>query len=288
MLLVNIADPRRLLDARIKKHYLQMAQPVSFNLQQQWWGEKQHSLHNPMLHQLVAGSNFLNMADQMHHLSFVPSSVLETKIQQSPAWSSLTCPLGKYVALSSSTNQKMEVQAIKVDSSNEVPRDVFGQVLTGAQLALNIQHGPIDAYYFTKEDIYQASADIKTLRRLGPSVNLTSHDSQSIDGNVVMDVKIHLDNTLVSIRYGADIESEKGRILRHVAKVTIRRAWQKQKELLINNLKTTYPWKAHEKDQLIRSGIVANYQVMFNKDIEKYPQLASDLSNVIFVPPNKP
>lgn len=284
--MVNIADPRRLVNARIKKHYLQMAQPVSFNLQQQWWGDKQHSLQNPML-QLVAQSNFLNVVDQMHHLSSVPSSVLETKIQQSPSWSSLTSPLGKFVSLGLSQKKTMEVQAVQVDSANQVPREVFEQVLTGAELALNIQHS-VDAYYFTKENIYQASADIKILRKLGPGVNLTSHDSQSIDGNVVMDVKIHLENTLISIRYGADIQSEKGRILRHVAKVTIRRAWQKQKELLLNNLKTEYPWNAYEKDQLIRSGIVANYQVMFNKDIEKYPQLASDISNVIFVPPNKP
>ena len=83
-------------------------------------------------------------------------------------------------------------------SSNEVPRDVFQRVLHGAYLALNIQHGTIDAFYFVKEDIYAASNDIKTLRRLGPSVNLTSHDSQSNDGLVMMDVKVHLENTVVS------------------------------------------------------------------------------------------
>jgi hypothetical protein len=90
-----------------------------------------------------------------------------------------------------------KIHSVEAGSSNEVPRDVFQRVLDGAYLALNIQHGTIDAFYFVKGDIYSASKDIKTLRRLGPSVNLTSHDSQTNEGLVMMDVKVHLDNTLV-------------------------------------------------------------------------------------------
>ena len=91
-----------------------------------------------------------------------------------------------------------KIHSVDAGSTNEVPRDVFQRVLdNGAYLALNIQHGTIDAFYFVKEDIYSASNDIKTLRRLGPSVNLTSHDSQTNEGLVMMDVKVHLDNTLV-------------------------------------------------------------------------------------------
>ena len=90
-----------------------------------------------------------------------------------------------------------KIHSIEAGSTNEVPRDVFQRVLDGAYLALNIQHGTIDAFYFVKDDIYSASKDIKTLRRLGPSVNLTSHDSQSNEGLVMMDVKVHLENTMV-------------------------------------------------------------------------------------------
>ena len=91
-----------------------------------------------------------------------------------------------------------KIHSVDAGSTNEVPRDVFQRVLdNGAYLALNIQHGTIDAFYFVKEDIYSASNDIKTLRRLGPSVNLTSHDSQTSEGLVMMDVKVHLENTVV-------------------------------------------------------------------------------------------
>ena len=92
-----------------------------------------------------------------------------------------------------------KIHSIDAGSTNEVPRDVFQRVLDGAYLALNIQHGTIDAFYFVKDDIYSASNDIKTLRRMGPSVNLTSHDSQTSEGLVMMDVKVHLENTVVRI-----------------------------------------------------------------------------------------
>ena len=94
-----------------------------------------------------------------------------------------------------------KIHSIDAGSTNEVPRDVFQRVLDGAYLALNIQHGTIDAFYFVKDDIYSASNDIKTLRRMGPSVNLTSHDSQTSEGLVMMDVKVHLENTVVRIFY---------------------------------------------------------------------------------------
>ena len=88
--------------------------------------------------------------------------------------------LGKYVSLSiDSTSSQVQIHAVKATNINDVPKDVFEHVLNQAFLALNTQHGDTDAYYFVKPNIYHASNDIKMLHKLGPTVNLTTHDSQS-------------------------------------------------------------------------------------------------------------
>ena len=129
-----ITDPWRLLD-RIKRH-LQMAQPYSFNLVPprspylHWGsqgledgsplpGQAVLTATSPNLHQLVSGSNFHRVMDQMHHLSSVPFSVLassnsasntETEMvgPRSQSWSRVTSPLGKYVSLSIDTSFKVK------------------------------------------------------------------------------------------------------------------------------------------------------------------------------------
>ena len=237
--------------------------------------------------QVAADSNFQQVLKQMTALSAVPKSALTIDFPSTFHWSRLTSPLGKFVALSLDNKESniAKIRSIEAGSSNEVPREVFQRVLNGAALALNIQHGTIDAYYFVKENIYEASTDVKTLRRLGPNVNLTSHDSQSSSGLVVMDVKVHLENTIVSIRYGSSIEAERIRILRHASKVTARRAWTRQKELLSQNRAfEAEPWTSRQKDQIVLQGSVSNYEVRFARDLEEFPELAADLANVKFVP----
>ena len=97
----------------------------------------------------------------------------------------------------------------------------------------------------------------------------------------------------VSIRYGATLQSERSRILRHAAKVTTRRAWQRQKELLLTKrFQEAQSWTAYEKNQLSRQGnnpsqALPNYQVEFVRNLDEFPELAADLSNVIFVQSNQ-
>ena len=275
-----VADPQE----RLREH-LKFAQPIAFDP----FAKLGHlgSQENHLL-QVVAESNFQQVLNQMTALSSVPKSALTIDFP-SPAmskWSRLTSPLGKFVALSLDNKGNIaKIRSIEAGSSNEVPRDVFQRVLDGAALALNIQHGTIDAYYFVKENIYEASSDVKTLRRLGPNVNLTSHDSQSSTGLVVMDVKVHLENTIVSIRYGSSIEAERIRILRHASKVTARRAWTRQKELLSQNRAfEAEAWTPRQKEQILLQGSVSNYEVRFSRDLEEFPELAADLANVKFVP----
>ena len=197
--------------------------------------------------------------------------------------SRLTSPLGKFVSLSLTASQAVQIHSIEAGSANEVPRDVFRRVLQGAYLAVKLQRGPTEAFYFVKSNIYEAAPDLKTLRRLGPSVNLTSHEANGLDSSTVIDVKVHLDNTVLSLRYGASMKAEKARVLRHAAKITVRRAWQRQKDLLISQRTLeAHLWTSREKDQLVRQGSVSNYEVTFFNSLEEFPELAADLSNVVF------
>ena len=287
------------LEEELQKH-LEMAQP-SFNLR--LLGQ---FLEFPLGHfgdhisrtttttdptglvQILANSNVLQVLTQLRHLSWTSNSAL--KVLAEPFWPSspLNSPLGKYVSLSiDSVSRQVQIHAVKVtqvgEGQNEIPCEVFEKVLNQeAFLALNVQHGDTEAYYFVKPNIYHASNDIKMLHKLGPTVNLTTHESQSSDGTVLMDVKIHLvPKTIMSIRYGGTIEAEKSRILRHTMKVTTRRAWQKQKSENLNQ------WSdPKEQDQLRRKGSVDNYEVRFIRDPLKYPELAADLTNVKFVKKN--
>ena len=297
------------LEEELQKH-LEMAQP-SFNLRllgqflefplgQQHFGDgisttTTTSTEYPTteLVQILANSNVLQVLTQLRHLSWTSNSAL--KVLAEPFWPSspLNSPLGKYVSLSiDSVSRQVQIHAVKVlevgvvegqQQNNEIPCEVFEKVLNQeAFLALNVQHGDTEAYYFIKPNIYHASNDIKMLHKLGPTVNLTTHESQSSDGTVLMDVKIHLvPKTIVSIRYGGTIEAEKSRILRHTMKVTARRAWQKQKSENLNQ------WSdPKEQDQLRRKGSVDNYEVRFIRDPLEYPELAADLTNVKFVKKN--
>jgi len=274
------ADPQQMIQLQqgLIKTHLQNAHPYSFDYPLTDKPKQQALL------QMVSQSNFAQVVHQMHHLSSLSGpSALQTQFLPI-TWSSLTSPLGKFVSLSLNEENRVEIHSIEAGSANQVPRDVFQSVLNGAHLALNIQHGTIDAFYFVKDNIYKASNDIKTLRRLGPSVNLTSHDSQNSDGSVVMDVKVHLENTVISVRYGGDVESEKVRILRHASKVTVRRAWQRQKELLNSEITAEPRWTNGQREQLSLQGSVNDYDVHFRRHLQDYPELAADLANVIFVP----
>jgi len=150
-----------------------------------------------------------------------------------------------------------------------------------------------DVFYFVKEQIGQATDDIRALHRLGPRVNLTTHDTQT-DNSLTMDVKVHLENTQINIRYGTNAKAEKTRLLRHTYKMLTRRVWAREKELAIAEEKlhgdnskirlTNYSWNPSQRKQLLRKGSVDGFDIFFKREVQKYPELANSLENVRFLP----
>ena len=69
--------------------------------------------------------------------------------------------------------------------------------------------GATDTFFFTKPHIWQSSEDIKALHRLGPSVNMTTHDTQT-DAGMTMVIR---DNSSAQVYYSI-IEMFPGGLIR--------------------------------------------------------------------------
>ena len=103
----------------------------------------------------------------------------------------------------SSSGAEIGVDSLDAGVANEVPRLVFSSVLSGhAQLVdfVAVNKYGRDTFFVVKPHLRQSKEDIKALRRLGPRINLTIHDTQELKGHS-MEVKVHLDSTDVLIRY---------------------------------------------------------------------------------------
>ena len=221
------------------------------------------------------------------------------------SFSKTDSPLGKFVSLSllptfggnekNIMDRQLQLNSINAGTINEVPRSIFKAVLGDATLVnfISVSKNGEDAYYFVKDQIGQSTDDIRALHRLGPRVNLTTHDTQT-DNSLTMDVRVHMQNTQINIRYGTNAKAEKTRLLRHAYKMLTRRAWLKEKELLIaeeqlhgDNSKirlTNYPWNPSQRKQLLRKGSVDGFDIFFKREVQKYPELATSLENLRFIP----
>ena len=177
--------------------------------------------------------------------------------------------------------------------ANEVPRLVFSSVMSDhAKLVdfVAVNKYGRDTFFVVKPHLRQSKEDIKALRRLGPRINLTIHDTQELKGHS-MEVKVHLDNTDVLVRYGvSDPVAEKSRLLKHAVKLMSRQLWIREKDRLVTNRKNrgvveplSRDWTKPEKDQLLTKGYVERYQVGLKVDLEKFPELAYDIHVYQFV-----
>ena len=204
-------------------------------------------------------------------------------------------------SIQSTHENRLQVNSINAGTINEVPRGIFTAVLNDAAQLVNFQtvnKNGQDVYFFTKQRIGQSTEDIRALHRLGPRVNLTTHDTQT-DNTLTMDVKVHLDNTVINIRYGTNPNAEKTRMLRRTFKMLTRRAWVREKELVMMQQKlggsggssgansliqlTTHSWDSSQRQQLLRKGVVEGFDVAFKRDVQKYPELANSLENIHFI-----
>ena len=222
---------------------------------------------------------FVSAFDSFRRISSVSQSLLRFNLDMNVDFSWKDSPVGKYVLIIRSQGNRAVVKSVADEHNNELQREIFFQVLDGANIVdySAVSHGGVDAYFFTKENVWESSDDIKALYRLGPLVNLTTHDTQS-DAGMTMDVKVHLAGAVVNIRYGTSADNEKGRILRHAYKTLSRRVWAREKDSPLNS-----NWDVTQRQQLMHKGNVDSYEVVYKRDPQTYPELANDLENTQIV-----
>jgi hypothetical protein len=195
--------------------------------------------------------------------------------------------LGKFIVLG-----RMGDSGVRVtfnERANEMHRTVFSKVLNDSvrvDFANLGQGGAQDGHYFVKSPIWRSSEDIVQLRRLERVFNLTMHESQSAaDNSKILDVRLHLPNVVLNVRYGASASSEKTRLLRHSLRSVTRWAWAREKERLLESrrLNEDSRWSMREAREIQNQGFADGYDVAYVRDVRRNPELANDLDNVQFV-----
>ncbi len=63
----------------------------------------------------------------------------------------------------------------------------------------------------------------------------------------------------------------------------MRRAWHYERELIKNSLPTTNEWTPQEAEELQKLGYVSGYDGEYAVDVQQYPELSDDPSNIRFV-----
>ncbi|KAA0186935.1 hypothetical protein HAZT_HAZT008617 [Hyalella azteca] len=131
-----------------------------------------------------------------------------------------------------------------------------------------------------KENMWRVSEDMTQLNRLAGEVNITKPSDEGSEK--FMDVKLRTNYAVVHVRYGSSPQQEKKRLLKHAKKMTIRRAWALERELVAAGFSGHVEWTAVEQEELLSRGSVSSYTAMYLHSPETYPQLLDDPTNIRF------
>ena len=127
-------------------------------------------------------------------------------------------------------------------------------------------------------------------RRLGSSkINLTVQESQ-YERSAVVDVRVHLTNSVLNIRYGAEPGRERTRLVRHAARVLSRRAWSLEQDKVSGarpGSSWSHQWRDGQVKQILSGGGVEGWDIEYSQSPALHYSLASDLDNVSLVRTNK-
>lgn len=195
-------------------------------------------------------------------------------------------PFGKGIIVS----RTVEGQAIvsSVPAANPIYRDVYTSVFNRTRLlpfTFVVHNSLQDAFFFVKEDSWRSTEDRQQLKRLQGQVNTTFHEGsrENGSGNNHLDVKLHIQNAVINLKYGTTAEKERQRLMHHAKLQAVRKAWHREKELLRNGLISSYDWSQQETDDILKNGYANLYEGEYIHDIVQYPEMLEDPFNIRFV-----
>ncbi|KAK2581810.1 hypothetical protein KPH14_002280 [Odynerus spinipes] len=170
-----------------------------------------------------------------------------------------------------------------VDGVNTVVQDVVTSVFNNSYfLPLHFSVHDQDVFYFVKDNALKIRDDMEELRRLGGMFNVSTHETTEHGSGTWKELRLHNPDAAVVIKYGADPEQERHRILKHAHKRAVERAWEIEKQLVMAGFQGRGDWSKEEKDELLNRGTVDGYEGVDIHSVHRYPQLADDPGNVAF------
>ncbi|EFN78238.1 Teneurin-3 [Harpegnathos saltator] len=170
-----------------------------------------------------------------------------------------------------------------VDGVNSVVQDVVTSVFNNSYfLPLHFSVHDQDVFYFVKDNALKIRDDMEELHRLGGMFNVSTHETTEHGAGTWKELRLHNPDAAVVIKYGADPEQERHRILKHAHKRAVERAWEIEKQLVMSGFQGRGDWSKEEKDELISRGTVDGYEGVDIHSVHRYPQLADDPGNVAF------
>nr|CAD7592846.1 unnamed protein product [Timema genevievae] len=170
-----------------------------------------------------------------------------------------------------------------VDGVNSVVQDVVTSVFNNSHfLDLHFSLHDQDVFYFVKDNALKIRDDQEELKRLGGMFNISAHETAEHGSAGTKELRLHNPDAAVFIRYGADPETERHRILKHAHKRAVERAWELEKQLVMAGFSGRGDWSEEEREELLLHGDVDGFEGVDIHSIHHYPQLADDPGNVAF------
>lgn len=185
--------------------------------------------------------------------------------------------LGRGILVSRSSDGRAIVSSTSL--ADPVIRDVFTNVFNNSRwLNLTLPghgHGQDTFHFFKRGDNVRikVAEDMAALRRLGPNVNLTMHDTPDTGAK---EIKIATGHGNFVVIYGTDLAAETELLWRHSIKLAGRRAWHREQVLARRGGINTFPLTPTELEQLSRDGHVPTYRPELQQSLWSYPLLADD------------
>ncbi|VVC91201.1 unnamed protein product [Leptidea sinapis] len=181
------------------------------------------------------------------------------------------------------------------DGANSVVEDVITTVFNNSYfLDVHFSIHDQDVFYFVKDNSLKIRDDLDELRRLSGTFNV-SQDETSDQGleygpspHHVPQVRVHAVGrgsapAVIVLRYGTDPAQERARLLKHAHKRAAARAWEREKALVAAGWEGRGSWSEEEKEELISHGVVDGWVARDLHSLARYPQLADDPANIVFV-----
>ncbi|XP_028159380.1 teneurin-m isoform X2 [Ostrinia nubilalis] len=171
------------------------------------------------------------------------------------------------------------------DGANSVVEDVITTVFNNSYfLDVHFSIHDQDVFYFVKDNSLKIRDDMEELRRLSGKFNV-SQDETNDQG---LEVRVHAvgkgsAQAVIVLRYGVDPTQERIKLLKHAHKRAAARAWEREKALVAAGWEGRGSWTEEEKEELISHGIVDGWAARDVHSVSKYPQLADDPANIVFV-----